>query len=181
MTRSRSLTTTTYLIRRQRPSVSVPRLPGRGLGVRDHRGQSPPHLNVPPNSKRTRWHHGHEQTQDAYLGFTPFEVMLHDRSKHLAGLGHPLVPQKTTTAEYRLTIARIYGSLAVNPGRTCCIMNSSMLPLTSGWRIMNGPSAAVMFNAPNFSGGAALLGQSTFKSSIHSDMALTSEGHCSQD
>lgn len=30
---------------------------------------------------------------EAYLGVTPFEVMLHDRSKHLASLRHSLAPE----------------------------------------------------------------------------------------
>ena len=33
-----------------------------------------------------------------------------------------------------------------------------MLPFTSGWRMMNGPSAAVMFSAPKRWGLAGFLG-----------------------
>lgn len=37
------------------------------------------------------------------------------------------------------------------------MMNASMLSFTSGWRIIQGPSAAVMFRAPNLWGAGAPL------------------------
>lgn len=66
--------------------------------------------------------------------------------------------QETLYLTYsRLTIALKYASWAPNSGVTNCITKASMLFLTSGWRIIHGPSAAVMFRAPNFWGGAADL------------------------
>jgi hypothetical protein len=56
-----------------------------------------------------------------------------------------------------LTIALRYPSCAPNSGVTNCITNASILFLTSGWRIIHGPSAAVMLRAPNFWGAGAEL------------------------
>jgi len=41
--------------------------------------------------------------------------------------------------------------------RTCCVMNCDMSCLTSGWRMMKGPNAAVILEHPKRWGGAGLL------------------------